>query len=314
MANKTATFYGKQDCRKLCKDTLAASNLAEACEVLEREASRLESLAIERNEPTKAGDKLVGMVWADTFRKLASGLRDGQAPFTVFAKGNSKLPFYSYSEVPEFTCPGAGECLNFCYSFTAWRYPAAFARQLQNTLLMRFKRSIIAREFNAIRAKKGQTEIVVRLYVDGDIADIGVLSFWFGLLNRRPDVKAYGYSKSWEVFKAYADQGLRWPENYVLNLSSGSKYGAELRDELATYDVTRGEFIAVPIPAGTFAKGFKRFEDKSYHAAIRQAGREVTGQTATFSCPGTCGTCLPSGKHACGQRDLVMPIIIGEHN
>lgn len=57
-----------------------------------------------------------------------------RTPFKVFKlKGNTKLPFATFSTLPIVTCPGAGECADWCYSFTAWRYPAAFARQLQNT-------------------------------------------------------------------------------------------------------------------------------------------------------------------------------------
>jgi len=70
--------------------------------------------------------------------------RSGPVPFSVFmAQGNSKLPFYAFSSLPGFDCPGAGACLygdndftpdNFgkgwCYSFKGWRYPAAFFRQL----------------------------------------------------------------------------------------------------------------------------------------------------------------------------------------
>ena len=65
--------------------------------------------------------------------------QSGPTPFSVFAAaGNMKLPFYAFSSLPGFDCPGAGACLygeneftpeNFrkgwCYSFTGWRYPAA---------------------------------------------------------------------------------------------------------------------------------------------------------------------------------------------
>ena len=61
----------------------------------------------------------------------------------VAAKGNMKLPFASYSTLPMASCPGAGTCATnlvngekkgYCYSFTAWRYPDAFARQFRNCL------------------------------------------------------------------------------------------------------------------------------------------------------------------------------------
>ena len=58
----------------------------------------------------------------------------GKLPHTVFTTGNVKLPFLSFSTLPGVTCPGASSCLDYCYSFKAWRQPAAFFRQVQNTL------------------------------------------------------------------------------------------------------------------------------------------------------------------------------------
>ena len=62
----------------------------------------------------------------------------------ISAKGNQKLPFASYSTLPMSSCPSAGGCKveldadggkdGYCYSFTAWRYPDAFARQFRNCL------------------------------------------------------------------------------------------------------------------------------------------------------------------------------------
>jgi len=76
-------------------------------------------------------------------RLLPFGIRWG----VLAGDGNSKLPFLAYSELPMATCPGAGECgvykkdastgtiaSGWCYSFKAWRYPAAFGRQFLNTL------------------------------------------------------------------------------------------------------------------------------------------------------------------------------------
>jgi len=170
--------------------------------------------------------------------------RSGPVPFSVFmAQGNSKLPFYAFSSLPGFDCPGAGACLygdneytpdNFgkgwCYSFKGWRYPAAFFRQLQNSLLLRDQagRALIASQFHEIPA--GRT---LRLYVDGDFASLEILRFWMDLCHARPDIKiagrdgvaGYGYSKSWKLFIELDRAGYKWPANYLLNVSSGSRYG-----------------------------------------------------------------------------------------
>ena len=59
------------------------------------------------------------------------------AAFKIIQKGNGKLPFLNYSSLPIVNCPGAGECKSYCYSLRAWRYPMAYFRQLQNTILER---------------------------------------------------------------------------------------------------------------------------------------------------------------------------------
>jgi hypothetical protein len=66
----------------------------------------------------------------------------------ILAKGNAKLSFVAYSELPMATCPGAGACRvdleaydeeprgskGWCYSFGAFRQPPAFTRMFLNTL------------------------------------------------------------------------------------------------------------------------------------------------------------------------------------
>lgn len=309
------TTYTKQQARALCAQCMKANSLAEAASILESEAENLLAEIIARDIRTEKTGELAGIDWVRYLRKLAGGLRVGRAVFSVFAKGNSKLPFYSYSELPEFTCPGAGDCLKFCYSFTAWRYPAAFMRQLQNTLFMRFKRSVIAEAFRLIPLAEGKGGVTLRLYVDGDFRDMTTLAFWMSMLKQRPEVQCYGYSKSWELFESWHKQGLSFPSNYTLNLSSGSRYSTnrDLIRVVKSLACTRGEFVAVKAP-GKFAKGFARFQDKAYHAAVRTAGRVFAASPRVFSCPGKCGSCLPNGEHACGQRGFAVTIAIAEHN
>ena len=117
-------------------------------------------------------------------------------PFTIFNKnGNKKLPFYTFSSLPLFTCNGAFSCAKFCYSLKAWRYPSAFFRQFMCFILMNERKDIIADAFKTI--KNGAD---LRLYVDGDFSSIEDLDFWMSQLKSRSDIKAYGYSKSWNFF------------------------------------------------------------------------------------------------------------------
>ena len=254
--------------------------------------------------------------WAWNLRKFAQFLETGVPVFEIIsAKGNIKLPFYSWSTLPDFTCPGMGDCGKWCYSFRAWRYPAPMLRQLQNTILIRHNRKPIRESFRAI--PHGTT---LRLYVDGDLETSEQIAFWFGLLRQRPDIQAYGYSKSWKEFLALADQTnpATWPTNYVLNVSDGSRWDGDTatRERLLSLPIVRGGFHGVDVgKSGSdwVMKSDRRWGSRNYHNDVRQAGRLKLGTPRVFSCPGKCNECQPNGAHACGQLDFTTPIVIGIH-
>jgi hypothetical protein len=250
--------------------------------------------------------------WGFHAQKMIAFLRDGVPAFTIFTRGNSKLPFVSFSVLPLVSCPGAGDCKRWCYSLKAWRYPAAFFRQLQNLILLFSKEGLehIIQAWNKI--EKGAQ---VRLYVDGDVHNLETLAFWFGLCYSRPDLSVYGYSKSWGVF-------LRWqgefPTNYTLNLSSGSVYNAEVKSQVAKLPIVRGEFVAVQasVPAPKRCKKTGAPSDlgawQAYRKAVTEAA-QAAGHAKVFVCPGLCGFCS-NGKHACGNRAFDgVTIAIGVH-
>jgi hypothetical protein len=250
--------------------------------------------------------------WGFHAQKMIAFLRDGVPAFTIFTKGNSKLPFVSFSVLPLVSCPGAGDCKKWCYSLKAWRYPAAFFRQLQNLILLFSKEGLehIIQAWNVL--EKGAQ---VRLYVDGDVHNLETLAFWFGLCYSRPDLSVYGYSKSWGVF-------LRWqgefPTNYTLNLSSGSVYNAEVKAQVAKLPIVRGEFVAVQasVPAPKRCKKTGAPSDlgawQAYRKAVTEAA-QAAGHAKVFVCPGLCGFCS-NGKHACGNRAFDgVTIAIGVH-
>tara|TARA_R110002110_G_scaffold16029_1_gene70329 strand:+ start:1399 stop:2295 length:897 start_codon:yes stop_codon:yes gene_type:complete len=252
--------------------------------------------------------------WGYFAQHMNRVLLRGQAEFTVFADGNMKLPFKAYSNLPIVTCPGAGECKDYCYSLKAWRYPAAFFRQCQNLWLLRHAPSILRNEF--LKFEQG---ITFRLYVDGDFHDLEAMKFWFDLLKERPDIQCYGYSKSWELFLRWNARHLylddetfknRFPVNYKLNLSNGSIYDQEMRKQLQELPCTRGNFVAVDIPKESDAPIGER--TNIYRKAVRQAAK-LAGYGKAFVCPGQCGTCTPKG-HACGLDTFSdINIAIGVH-
>jgi hypothetical protein len=243
-----------------------------------------------------------GKAWKEYFGKLASWLKGGELAAVIFnLSGNSKLPFAAFSTLPIVTCPGAGDCAKWCYSLRAWRYPAAFIRQAQNTIALRFFRRQVIDAFKAL-----PQGVTFRLYVDGDFDSVQTVNFWFNLLRQRPDVETYGYSKSWTELLAVPN----WPKNYILNLSTGGIGTEEQKQQLKSIPNVRGEFIAVKTTK-KHAKGFKRYESPDYHRDVRQSAID-SGIGKVFSCPGSCGSCTGAG-HACGLVSLSLPIAIGVH-
>lgn len=249
-----------------------------------------------------------GPAWNRELRKLAAVIRDNAPRFTVFARGNSKLPFLAWSSLPGVGfCHGAGACLDFCYSFKAQRYPAAYARQAQNSWLLSSTagRSHIARALDALEPADG-LRVDFRLYVDGDFSSVSDVAFWMAAIAARPWLRAYGYSKAFRELLAYnVVRTLTWPPNYLLNMSSGHKHDADVAELTRALPIVRGDFVAVPMA------GLSRHVDhgnREHQVALRAA----YGAKA-FTCPGKCGTCTPTG-HACGsERFRGVPIIIAAH-
>lgn len=251
--------------------------------------------------------------WGYFAQNMIAFLRDGKPRFTIFAKGNGKLPFSAFSVLPLVSCPGAGACKKWCYSLKAWRYPAAFFRQLQNLILLFTTegRAVISEAWNGL-ASGAQ----VRLYVDGDIHSLEVLEYWQGLCRSRPDLAVYGYSKSWGIFARYTGE---WAKNYTLNLSSGSKYinSPAAKAQVSALPIVRGEFVALTIETKAPKRDTKTGAVdpeawRKHRLEVIEAGK-LAGHGKVFVCPGLCGFCA-NGKHACGNRAFDgITIAIGIH-
>lgn len=251
----------------------------------------MESLINIKNNP-----QFSGKAWQTAINKTMVLIQSGfnRVPFKVFAKGNSKLPFYSFSVLPGVSCPGAGECLSFCYSPKAWRYPAAYFRQLQNTLLMRFNFREIMKAALCIPVNS-----TVRLYVDGDFANKSDINNWFHCMNEFPELSFYGYSKSLELIADYSRNN-KLPINYKLNLSSGHNASINTVEYIKTLPIYRGEFVAVNIGRKVRSKDYGT---KPVNDAIRSKFTD-----RVFPCPGKCGNCTSVG-HACGSDKFSGKII-----
>lgn len=239
--------------------------------------------------------------YVNTIRKLqAFIIGDISTPFSIFAeKGNSKLPsFVAFSSLPGVTCPGAGECLQFCYSFKAWCTPMAFGRQAMNAYILRFKPQLIAAALDALMAKKKFSDgFTLRLYVDGDFSSVSDFALWQGILKERPTIAAYGYSKSFNEILAYASSGASFASNYVLNVSGGHNHNESTVKRIEALPITRGSFVAVPIAR----KGRSIDHGNAGHRkAVQSATKAAHNVKTVFACPGQCNSCTSSG-HACGS-------------
>ena len=276
---------------------------------------------------TAKAHELNKQAWVQNALKLWQWLtipasKAGAPPFTMFTAGNSKLPFVSWSTLPGINCPGAGTCFKivaglikgWCYSFKAWRYPAAFMRQLQNTLLERGPvfQKIIHNELERILAKSSGA-ITLRLYVDGDFPSLEVLRFWMNTLKKYPRLNAYGYSKSLHLFEELDRTGYQWPQNYALNMSTGGIHehtstGAYVRN-MAIY---RGDFVAVNVKPETLDNWNKQTLTKEDRREIRSK----VNAKKVFICPKYCGECtlIKENPHACGNHEkfggvsIVIPV------
>ena len=229
--------------------------------------------------------------WQRAISSFAAVLAYDVAAFSVFAEGNSKLPFYAFSTLPGVTCPGAGECIAFCYSYRAWRYPSAFFRQCQNAYLMRFNRDAIVASLHNI-VQENPNGFDFRLYVDGDFSSQGDVDFWMLMMASYPSIKAYGYSKSFALLLSYVNNGGVVPDNYRLNISSGHNADDATVSAIRKHSFVRGDFVAVSIGRKIKASDYGT---KAVNDALR-----TKFDAKIFPCPGKCGTCTNVG-HACGS-------------
>ena len=270
------------------------------------------------NKLSKKASVLNKLGWylaADKLRRwINAPIESDFTPFKPWAIGNSKLPFLSWSTLPGVNCPGAGSCWlggnGFCYSIKAWRYPNAFARQLQNTILESgpFGRAVILQHLDRQLKRpkfKNMDKVTLRLYVDGDFSSLEILKFWMDAIKARPKLEVYGYSKSLHLFKELSETGYEFPSNYTLNGSGGSIYeNSPTAAAVAKLSIFRGDFIAVPVQKSTLKAWRAGALDKVQSKEIRSQFNEKV-----FICPGKCGTCTKQG-HACGNKDTFQDVKI----
>jgi len=235
-------------------------------------------------------------------------------PFNVFKHGNGKHPFINYSTIPVTNCPGAGNCVNYCYSKNSMRFPLAVCSWLQNQILENHYFNLIEISFNNFinqskykKAIENKGFINFRLYNDGDFRTKEILIKWMELLRSYdPSVKCYGYTKSLHFLKALAIEQYNFPSNYLTNISLGGKYDA-LKDSslIKNLSIYRGEFISHKMDkVFKTSKGYQKQDYKDIKKAYKK--------DKIFICPLVCNSCSGAG-HACGSdvfkdKKIIIPI------
>lgn len=239
--------------------------------------------------------KLKGQ-WKTAAKKYLLFLRTKEAQFSVITFGNMKHRFHNFSHLPVVTCPGMGECRNYCVSLKGLRRPIVAFSWLQNTTLIEstFGRKIIAEQF--LQLPQGAT---FRVNNDEDFRTTGILKFWMRLFNKRPDITVFCYTKSLKIHLDFFKKGNVFPDNYVVNVSTGGKYPALEDEAVKILPCVRGKYIGVDN-----LKGRTR---QDYANAIKKATNP-----RTFPCPGNCWKCTGSGP-VCANKDRKFDVAIRLH-
>ena len=123
------------------------------------------------------------------------------------------------------TCPGAGQCQNYCYAmkggYVQWK-----ASSLAGTRLLNFLyndpegfMNQLAGEITALenKYKKKKTRLVIRWHDAGDFFSPQYLDLAYDLARRFPDVDFYAYTKLADVAAAPR------PANFKINFSQGAQ-------------------------------------------------------------------------------------------
>ena len=169
----------------------------------------------------------------------------GKPPFTIYIlKGNKKLPFAAFSSLALADCPGKGDCAKFCYSLTAWRYPAAFFRQLQNSLLMRFNPEKI--KVSVVRDYNKAFEIFLKGGVD--MFGLAKTEFWYDKLPDDHLLVKNGYLSKVTFFNQTP------PPSYALRINSQKPPFDDLNVRIGFHHAMNFDMVLEKIFRGDFVR------------------------------------------------------------
>lgn len=151
-------------------------------------------------------------------------------PRLLGTAGNVKLgKIYQFSGLSIHTCPGkTDECSSVCYD--AWS-PKTYLGG-EKLLVKQAWYTYLAQNRPEDLAKQMWLELeldnarIVRMHVGGDFFTIGQIEAWISIANKLPDVKFFGFTRSWRVSELVpALDRLRNMTNVKLQASVDSQTG-----------------------------------------------------------------------------------------
>lgn len=150
------------------------------------------------------------------------------------------------------TCPFSGDCKKFCYAKKgAYIWPAAKNKHQWNFEQTKEK-SFITDILKEIDSKKIKA---VRIHSSGDFYNKTYVKKWLKIIESRPDVTFYAYTKSIRLFK-----DIKLPKNFTLIFSYGG-----LDDSL----IKKTDRHAKVFEAGQMPKNYAYANDNDHIALAR---------------------------------------------
>lgn len=149
----------------------------------------------------------------------------------LYLQSNSKLRdsstfTYAFNLPAVATCPGAGICKEYCFALAEQRrYPSVMAYRQRSLELSKSEEFIptILKELDIVRRWHWDygTQFAVRIHASGDFYSPEYVRKWLTIIEIRPDVRFYAYTKSITIWKRL-DATYRLPTNLTLIYSMGS--------------------------------------------------------------------------------------------
>lgn len=144
----------------------------------------------------------------------------------LLSNSNSKLKadgILSFGLPPVKTCPGAGECLKFCYGCKGmYKVFKKMISEVQNKRLEATKDMFFFADITTELKAKRVAPKAVRIHDTGDFYSQEYFDKWVDVANSNPDILFYDYTKS-----LHLDFSKR-PSNLKLIGSVGGKYDTKL--------------------------------------------------------------------------------------